>query len=653
MVFKKLVVSARGEKFIIRFGYDTQLVSAVKNIPDARFNWETKVWSAPFRSYPEVLKFIETYNATLDASQDTVRKLAELYSDYQGGKPRPVVKRQTGKNKNLLAITFPYHPDLQIATASLPCAHKAKTVADGHHWVVPKSGAWEILEYIDTYNCVCEQSLIDELRLIAEQATVLYDASWRVEPSSEVPFYANDDRAPYVYQKAAVEYLINTKKCILGDAVGTGKSSITISALGSVDAFPALIVVPKSAKFVWDEYELPVWMPQKTRQVLYGQKADADIDADIVITNYDILWHWKDKLIEYGFKTFIADESHALANPSAKRTSAAVEICNSNVEYTWLLTGTPITNRPTELIGQLQVLGRLSELFVSPSVFTNRYEPERNVSANLKELATIMRSNCFIRRDRKKLFPPIPVVRSFLPIEISAEHRKEYKAAKDDIVAYMVEVAKEKAESLGLDPRSAAVTAAIKAEAGKHIIKLSKLRQIAGKAKVAGTIDFIESYLEQFPEEKVLIFGYHRENLDAYRDHFDCKIIRGGVSDKDRSEAIMSIQEGDDRVVCLQIRAAGEALTLTAAGTCIFTEQDWSPMRLVQAEARSARLGQTSEKVRSFYTVAEDTIDYKLFSVLQSKFETCLSFMDRADSDDLVYINDETSRELLEVLLNG
>ncbi len=649
----KVVVFVRDNKFHITFPYNPALISVVKQtIPDVWFSRANTCWVAPLRSYPELMVFVEAHHATMDWGKTDPKAVALKFSTYSGGLPRPTISPRKGKNANLLAITFPYHPDLTAATAALPCAFKSKTKANGQHWAVPMSDAEAIVAYSGVYNARLDEELAELLETTSAAQSVNRALSWQVEPEGGGEYYRSAERSPYKYQQAAVDYMLKNKNVILGEAMGVGKTSCAISALGTADAFPALVVVPKSAKFVWDEYELPLWMPDRSRQVLSGQTPNQELHADIVIINYDILWFWREALAAYGFKTFIADESHALANPTAKRTIAAEYICKSDsVLYRWLMTGTAVTNRPTEVIGQLGVLGTLGSLFVNASTFKARYEAERGVVSNLTELGSIIRGNCFMRRNKDDLHAPIPVVRSYLPIETTAEDLKEYRAAERDIISYLTEKARLIAEELGEDQESAAVRAKVRATAGKDIVRLSQLRQLAGKAKFAGTVEFITDYMAQYPEEKILLFGHHRESLKAYRDHFDCKIIQGGVSDADRAAAIRGIQEGDDRIVCLQIRAAGEALTLTAAATCIFTEQDWSPMRMLQAEARSARLGQKSN-VMVYYTVAEGTIDYKLFSTLQAKYETCLRIMDDPDSDELTFIANKTEADLLEALMN-
>lgn len=649
-----ITVSTRGDGFYVAFPYNPAVSEGLKSKTSAYWRPQDRAWKVQLSRVDELVSFVNQHGGTIDWGATSYEELADRANIAAGEVPIPKVRRRKGKG-NKLAITFPYHPRVSVAAAGLLCASIEDTKAQGWHWAVPVSlaSANKILQFIETFRCDVEEGIVQELATLAARATANYDKSWAAKPEGTATCYGNDQRHPYEYQEAAVEYLLANKAVIVGDAMGVGKTSVVISALGTIQSFPALVVVPKSAKFVWDEYELPVWMPDVSRQVLSGQKADGDLYADIVIVNYDILWFWKDKLKAYGFKTFIADESHALANPASKRTKAAVEICKGSPEFKWLMTGTVVTNRPTELIGQLETLDRLGELFVNPSTFKGRYFSDDGHHPNSKELSEALRSSCYIRRNRDDILAPIPMIRSYLPIDTTAPDIAEYRTAERDIIRYLTDKAAAVALELGVDPTAAAVSARMRASAGADIVRLSQLRKLAGKAKIAGTIAWLDQYMEEYPDEKVLLFGYHRENLQAYKDYYGCKIIQGGVSDVKRSEAIRGIQDGDDRIVCLQIRAAGTAITLSAASTCVFTEQDWSPMWLLQAEARAARLGQ-KRNVLVYYTIADGTLDYKIYSLLQSKYDSCLAVMDRhrdaANSEDSLMIESATQADILSLL---
>src|ERR1035438_658839 len=63
------------------------------------------------------------------------------------------------------------------------------------------------------------------------------------------------------------------------------------------------------------------------------------------------------------FRSRVLDESHYCKNAGAKRTQAvqrlAAEVPRDG--FVLALTGTPVINRPAELISQLRILGRLED----------------------------------------------------------------------------------------------------------------------------------------------------------------------------------------------------------------------------------------------------------------------------------------------------
>src|SRR3712207_8967173 len=58
------------------------------------------------------------------------------------------------------------------------------------------------------------------------------------------------------------------------------------------------------------------------------------------------------------FRSIIIDESHRVKDPSAQQTIFTRGIAEGK-PYRILLSGTPVVNRPADLIAQLSIMGRL------------------------------------------------------------------------------------------------------------------------------------------------------------------------------------------------------------------------------------------------------------------------------------------------------
>ena len=98
--------------------------------------------------------------------------------------------------------------------------------------------------------------------------------------------------------------------------------------------------------------------------------------------------------------------------------------------------------------------------------------------------------------------------------------------------------------------------------------------------------------------------------------------IDGGVDMSDRDKRVKMFQDNDRiRIAFLSIRAAGEAITLTASSTVWFAELSWTPAQHFQAEARCHRIGQRSS-VECRYFIAKKTLDGPLWKLIKEKLDS-------------------------------
>ncbi|MDP9135722.1 MAG: SNF2-related protein, partial [Actinomycetota bacterium] len=168
------------------------------------------------------------------------------------------------------------------------------------------------------------------------------------------------------FQRAGVRYALARRRTFIADEQGLGKTVQALATLEADDAFPAVVVCPASMKLTW-EREAGIWLPERRVAVLDGRTAatwsEATAQAEILVLNYDILEAHLRRLLDAAPRALILDESHYVKNPRAGRTKAALELASGLPDdaLRLALTGTPILNRPDELIAQLRVLGRLRE----------------------------------------------------------------------------------------------------------------------------------------------------------------------------------------------------------------------------------------------------------------------------------------------------
>jgi superfamily II DNA or RNA helicase len=410
------------------------------------------------------------------------------------------------------------------------------------------------------------------------------------------------------FQRAGVRYALERRRTFIADEQGLGKTVQALATVEADDAFPTVVVCPASMKLMW-EREAGIWLPNRSVAVLDGRTdatwTEEAAGAEIVVLNYDILEAHAERLARLQPRALVLDESHYVKNPGARRTKAAVRLAEHLPEgaLRLALTGTPILNRPEELISQLRALGRLRD-FGSGARLTRRFR----AAASDDRLHWNLRAHCYVRRTKQQVLPQLPAKRhDTVPVLLSNEN--EYRLAERDVVAWL--------QTLPLDLRTldAKVAAALRAE---QLVRLNNLRQLAVRGKLPTALAWISDFLAS--GEPLVVFAEHVATQHAVLERFpDAAHILGADSTEKRQRAVDAFQQedGPQLIVC-SMKAASQGLTLTRASNVAFLELDWTPARHDQAEDRLHRIGQESA-VTAWYLLAPNTIDETMAELLERK----------------------------------
>jgi SWI/SNF-related matrix-associated actin-dependent regulator of chromatin subfamily A-like protein 1 len=452
----------------------------------------------------------------------------------------------------------------------------------------------------------------------------------------------------FPHQIEGVAFLLGRTRAILADDMGLGKTRQAIVALRHVaPGGPYLVVCPASVKRNWAR-EIAVAAPDAATRVI-ERGAEPPAGHEWVIVNYDILAKHIETLGKIRWAGLVFDEAHYLKNHRSARSRLARQLADrtkanaGSHPAVYLLTGTPLTNRPRDLFVLLQLAGHpLGRSFLS---FAKRYcAAERNDygwqtrgASNIEEL-TVQLHGVMLRRSKDQVLSLPPKIRTWLPVDVPKgtgvrDMRKVVELLIGD---------KELAPGSTVDERRLR---------GRLLHAVTRARQALAEAKVNATVDLVTGAVEQ--GEKVIVFSCFEEPVQRLVEAFrGSAVLLTGETPAEKRQAMVDrfLQDDRIRVFVANIIAGGIGNNLTAATQVVFNDLDWVPANHWQAEDRAYRIGQT-RTVNVTYMVAADTIDDFVQMVLEKKARLVNAIVDgKAIAQDLSGdVLDELQRALREV----
>lgn len=425
----------------------------------------------------------------------------------------------------------------------------------------------------------------------------------------------------FKHQEKGIKFLLSKNQCILGDDMGLGKTYMSIVAALESGVEKILVICPANAKINWFR-EISNFVPEDDISIL---KTGHWNPKKFTIINYDILknfhtlkdgrkkyeeWEVHRHLDSEGFDLMIIDECHMAKNPKAARTKIINQI-GETIPKKWLLTGTPIANRPMDFFNLLSLCE--SPITASWQYYAFRYcdaikfkkktkNGVRDIwitdgASNLEELYD--RTNSLILRRKKEDILDLPP-KIVAPYYIEIDNMKEYDNVFDEYLAW----AKSEGKNLG---------------AGRHMVELVVLRKYLALEKVKQSIELAEQAMEN--GKKVIIFTNFTHSFDALMNHFGNLAVghNGKMNGTKKQRSIDQFQENDKiKIFIGNLISAGTAITLTKAEIVIMNDLDFVPSNHAQAEDRAYRIGQ-SNTVNVYYPIAIGTIDEMIYKVLEKK----------------------------------
>lgn len=462
--------------------------------------------------------------------------------------------------------------------------------------------------------------------------------------------------ALFPFQSQGVSWLAPLDRAILGDDMGLGKTiqALTAAPLGA----PFLVIAPAVAKGVWAR-ECARWRPDLTPTVLSGRGSFRwPAPGEMVVINYDLLPNppltaeehkraservkqlatrklagsatadelelleaHEDSLVQHDKAieleescpagcVLVADEAHAVKGGSKvargrrfRAISKAVAGANGK---RWLLTATPILNRPREMWNLLSLIDAHNIVFGSWPNFLRltgatqgAYGTVDGGAAGIDERIAPKLREVMLRRLKVDVLDQLPAKTvTVLDVDLDRASIKRL----DAIVAEL------EAAGIDLDEaiRSAGTSDSIAFD------QISRARAILANAKTAPAMDLVADLEES--GEPVVVFSAHRAPIVMFGNREGWAVITGDTSPAERTKIEERFQRGELKGIAGTIKAAGVAITLTRAAHAIFIDAEWTPALNSQAEDRIYRIGQ-GRAVSITYLRADHKVDARVFEL--------------------------------------
>lgn len=458
-------------------------------------------------------------------------------------------------------------------------------------------------------------------------------------------------RELFPFQKTGVQYILDKKRLIVGDQPGLGKTGQAIAAMEAAGAFPCLIICPSSLKENWRR-EVELWTNRKA-MVLSDKVKDSwplyyeSKLADYFIVNYESLKKYfvteiNRPVDENGkrvplrlnhikfsnriklFASVVVDESHRTKDLKTQQTKFVKGIC-SDKEYIVLLTGTPVVNKPKDLVSQLGIIDRIGDL----GGYKNFIQWFCEDNDRWRELNVMLRRTCFYRREKADVLKDLPAkMRQAVLCDITT--RREYDEALSDLADYLKRY------------KSATDEQIQKSMKGEIMVRIGILKNISARGKINDVVDYVSDVMAS--GEKIILFTHLRDVQQQLKGHFPTAVTIFGEDDmQTRQRNVDAFQRDPNvKIIICSIKAAGVGLTLTASSRVAFVELPWHPADCEQCEDRAHRIGQT-DSVQCTYFLGENTIDEHIYQLIAEK---------RDMSNQITGARDEVEESVINGVIN-
>ncbi len=418
------------------------------------------------------------------------------------------------------------------------------------------------------------------------------------------------------------------------NCMGTGYDDPT-------DRFRALVVAPLSIlQRVWADRIHQMFLGGRTVEILHGTPSERlerlHRKPDFAIVNFEGVGIGTKTRKQFtvgglsaalrddeAIKLVIVDEASAYKDSTTKRHRIA-RVVLAQRPYLWLMTGTPTPNAPTDAFGLAKLVnnafgksrtGFKEETMQQVTQF--KWVPRKD---GYEKAAAILSPS--IRFDIRDVWdaPEMVIQQREVPLT-------------DEQVKMLAQLKKELAVTI---KSGAAINAANEAAARSKYLQIS-LGAVYDSAHTAHKVDAgprlaeLEDVLEQAPGKWLCFVPFTSAVNTLYsrlRTRYNCAIVNGSVSQKDRSEVFSAFQDGDLRGIIADPGTMSHGLDLWMARTVVWFGPCDKTELWAQANKRAHRPGQKYPV--SVVQIVSNKLEIEIFKRLENNLTLQGTLLDLA-----------------------
>jgi len=456
-------------------------------------------------------------------------------------------------------------------------------------------------------------------------------------------------RIPFKHQESGIKFLLSREGGILADDMGLGKTYQSIIAAMETGAKKILIICPASTKINWKreiemfgETDISIvnsyqWTSSKWTIINYDILKNFHTITPRLKKDRDAIDLWKRDIYDENFDIIICDEAHKVKDHKSKRGAIVGELSkNPETKRMWLLTGTPVANRPKDFFNLLKLIK--SPLADNYPFYIKRYCDGKTIykktangsrkiliangDSNLGELSIKSRNYVMRRLKTDVLDMPDKII---TPVhhELTKPQESEYEYLWEE---YLEERRAKKKRGTP----------------DKDLVEVILLRKFIAQSAIPHTIEMVEDAIEE--NQKVVIFTTFNEEQNELAEHFGKKCVRhnGSMSATEKQKSVDRFQNNAGvKVFIGNIISAGVGITLTEGTVVVFNSFDWVPGNNEQAEDRCYRIGQDNT-VNVYYQLFDETITTRMWYTVLRKRDVI---------DQIIGVNEDKMEDVMDFII--